>query len=184
MGPAVQGNPLRYDNSGTARKIRYRVVRGPLCTARQALDALNTQLLAPIARCFYYLYTVRNITVSSDAERGYAVAVDLLTVLKTIRERHRKSQDVIAECMGISRDTYRHIEKRRRPLPDFRHGLIAWLRRFLKCADATEQEEREAISAASQEFVEQFADWLRDIEKQDHGKQGSKSRDKKAQQDK
>jgi hypothetical protein len=66
--------------------------------------------------------------------------------------------------MGIRTDSLRHIEKGRRPLPDFLHGRIVWVRSYLKCVGATPNEEQEAISLASHEFLGQFEEWLHDVE--------------------
>lgn len=75
--------------------------------------------------------------------------------------------------MGVGKDSLRHIERGRRPLPDFLHGRIKWVRQYLTCISATADEEKEALSLATHSFVEQFADWLRDLENQQHHNTGA-----------
>ncbi len=91
------------------------------------------------------------------------MADQLLKRLKAIRTGHGPSQLVVAACMGIHPDSLRHIESGLRPIPDFLHGRIAWIRSFLKCVEATPEEEREALELAARSVVEQFDEWLRDL---------------------
>ena len=95
------------------------------------------------------------------------MADQLLKRLTAIRRAHGSSQLVVATCMGIHPDSLRHIESGLRPIPDFQHGRITWIRRFLKCAEATTEEEREALLLASDSFLRQFGDWLRDLRQRD-----------------
>jgi hypothetical protein len=83
--------------------------------------------------------------------------------LKAVRERHGVSIGDVERHMGLPRDTYRHIERRRRPLPDLDHGLVAWLRAFLRAVGATTGEEKEALRLASQALLQQFSHWLDDL---------------------
>jgi transcriptional regulator with XRE-family HTH domain len=77
----------------------------------------------------------------------------LPALLKAIRKTHRMSQVQVAVCMGIAEDTYRHIEKGRRPLPDMRQGdFTRWMQAFLDCVNATDTE-REHVSELTSRMV-------------------------------
>ena len=89
---------------------------------------------------------------------------ELVRRLVSIRKEHRVSQMTLASRMGIRHDTLRHIEKGRRPLPDFMHGRIDWVRRYLKFVAATPEEEKEVLALTSHEFVDAFAAWMLDLE--------------------
>jgi hypothetical protein len=88
---------------------------------------------------------------------------DLVEFMKALRERRGMSIGDVERCMKIPTDTYRHIERRRRPLPDFQHGLIEFVRGYLQCVDATPEEDEVALKLASDAFVLQFAEWLDDV---------------------
>jgi hypothetical protein len=88
---------------------------------------------------------------------------DLVDALKALRERHGMSIGDIERCLKLATDTYRHIERRRRPLPDFQHRLIPWLRTFLRCVGATRDEEQEVMEYASKALLEQFSEWMDDL---------------------
>ena len=88
---------------------------------------------------------------------------DLVDHLKAVRERHGVSIGKVERDMDLPRDTYRHIEARRRPLLDLQHGLVEWLRAFLRIVGATTEEEEEAIKLASNMLVQEFSTWLEAI---------------------
>lgn len=88
----------------------------------------------------------------------------LMRRLRALREARGLSQDKTAECMHMHPDSYRRIESGRHHLPDFRHGLIDWIRRFLECVGTSTDEQEEILALTAQVFVEQFAAWQRDLE--------------------
>jgi DNA-binding XRE family transcriptional regulator len=81
----------------------------------------------------------------------------ILKLMKAIREAHKRTQIQIAACMNINEDTYRHMEKGTRPLPDIRRGFSRWIREFLECADATPKERLHMKELASRLFVEELS---------------------------
>ena len=86
----------------------------------------------------------------------------LPALMKTIREAHHMSQLQVAVCMGIAEDTYRHIEKGRRPLPDIRHGeFTRWMASFLDCVNATDEERAHVSELVSRVIVEELSRLLR-----------------------
>jgi DNA-binding XRE family transcriptional regulator len=85
----------------------------------------------------------------------------LLALMKTIREAHNRSQLDVAVCMGIAEDTYRHIEKGRRPLPHIQRGFGHWIRSFLICVGATPDEKARLKELAWRLFLEE---WGRDLD--------------------
>lgn len=86
----------------------------------------------------------------------------LLALMKTIRESHRMSQIQVAACMSIAEDTYRHIEKGRRPLPDIRTGEFArWMASFLDCVSATDEERTHLSELASRVILEELSRLLK-----------------------
>jgi DNA-binding XRE family transcriptional regulator len=85
----------------------------------------------------------------------------ILALMKRIRESHHMSQVQLAACMGIAEDTYRHVEKGRRPLPGIRHGFGRWIRSFLDCVRATEDEQTDLKELAWRLFVEE---WSHDLD--------------------
>jgi hypothetical protein len=87
--------------------------------------------------------------------------------MKALRKRSGLSIGDVERCMKIPKDTYRHIERRRRPLPTVDRGLIEFVRTYLGCVGATSEDEKEAFQLATHSVVEQFADWMRDM--QDRG---------------
>ena len=93
----------------------------------------------------------------------------LVQRLVTIRQQHNVSQQSVADCMGIRNDTLRHAERGRRPLPDFMHGRIDWVRLYLKCVGATPLEEKEVMELAAHEFLTIFSEWMRDLEDRNSG---------------
>lgn len=84
----------------------------------------------------------------------------LLALMKKLRRKYGRSQAQLAACMGIAEDTYRHIEKGRRPLPDIRHGFVDWIKTFLHCVGASKAEERELIELATRLTLEEFSHLL------------------------
>jgi hypothetical protein len=92
---------------------------------------------------------------------------DLIAFMKTLRLRSGKSLKAVEECMNVGADTYRHVESRLRPPRDFQHGFIAWLRDFLRCVDATPEDEKHAIDLAARAILDQFADWMDDLRNRD-----------------
>jgi transcriptional regulator with XRE-family HTH domain len=87
----------------------------------------------------------------------------LLALMKRIREAHGMSQVQVAACMGIAEDTYRHIEKGRRPLPTIRQGALArWMRSFLDCVNATPNEQRRVKELTSRVILEELSYLLED----------------------
>jgi transcriptional regulator with XRE-family HTH domain len=86
----------------------------------------------------------------------------LPALIKTIRKAHSMSQLQVAECMGIAEDTYRHIEKGRRPLPDIRQGEFArWMRSFLDCVGATDEERAHLLELAARVILQDLSRLLR-----------------------
>jgi transcriptional regulator with XRE-family HTH domain len=82
--------------------------------------------------------------------------------MKTIREAHGMSQIQVAVCMGIAEDTYRHIEKGRRPLPDIRQGEFArWMGSFLNCVLATDDERKHVTELTSRMILEELSRLLK-----------------------
>ena len=86
----------------------------------------------------------------------------LLDLMKAIREQHKLTQGEVATCMGISKGTYRHIEKGRRPLPDIRRGLVSWIRRFEECVQATRDEREKILELLSRVVLQEFSVLLDD----------------------
>jgi hypothetical protein len=84
----------------------------------------------------------------------------LLTLIKSIREEHKRTQIQVAVCMHIAEDTYRHIEKGRRPLP-IRRGFGRWIRSFLNCVGATPDEQSRLKELAWRLFLEE---WSHDLD--------------------
>ena len=89
----------------------------------------------------------------------------LTHLLKRAREAHKVSQEKVDDCMGQSLGTYRHIERGRRNPPDFRNGLVAWVRTFLNCVGATRAEREQILREMSHDILEQFSNMLHDIER-------------------
>lgn len=87
----------------------------------------------------------------------------LVQELKAIRERHRLSQAQLAERMGISAASYRHIESGRRPLPDYRHGLVRWILTFEQCVGATRRERADLLDVMSQQVLREFQPLVDDL---------------------
>jgi Helix-turn-helix domain len=94
---------------------------------------------------------------------GQKPSPDLADYLKALRERHKVSIGILERRMDLPKDTYRHIERHRRPLPDFQHGLIEFVRLFLRSVGATPEEEREVLELASRDLVRQFSEWMDDL---------------------
>jgi transcriptional regulator with XRE-family HTH domain len=79
-------------------------------------------------------------------------------LMKVIREAHGMSQVQVAIAMGIAEDTYRHIEKGRRPLPDIRQGeFTRWMRLFLDAVRATDEERTHLTELAARVVVEEVS---------------------------
>jgi transcriptional regulator with XRE-family HTH domain len=85
--------------------------------------------------------------------------------LKRVREAHNVTQARVEECMGLPLDTYRHIERGRRPLPDLRHDLALWIQSFENCVDASAEERKQILTELSRSILEQFQWLLEDIER-------------------
>jgi transcriptional regulator with XRE-family HTH domain len=86
----------------------------------------------------------------------------LLALMKTIREAHGMSQLQVAVGMHIAEDTYRHIEKGRRPLPDIRQGEFArWMASFLDSVEATDEERAHLSELASRVILEELSRLLK-----------------------
>jgi transcriptional regulator with XRE-family HTH domain len=82
----------------------------------------------------------------------------LLALMKAIREAHGMSQLQVAMAMGIAEDTYRHIEKGRRPLPDIRQGeFTRWMRMFLDAVRATDEERAHLTELAARVVLEEVS---------------------------
>jgi transcriptional regulator with XRE-family HTH domain len=90
----------------------------------------------------------------------------LLKLMKSLRTSHQRTQIQIAACMHIAEDTYRHIEKGRRPLPGYRRGFGRWIRSFLDCVGATPEEERRLKELAWRTFLEE---WSHDLDEEPPG---------------
>ncbi len=96
----------------------------------------------------------------------------LVDLLKSIRKAHGISQEAIEDCMELPDGTYRHFERGRRKLPDYRSGLTAWIKKFEDCVTASSKERRQILELLSHEIVDQFSDLLDDLQRND----GQKSR--------
>lgn len=88
----------------------------------------------------------------------------LVALLKKVRERHGVTQAKLDEYMGLPPGTYRHIERERRPLPDYRGDLVDWIRQFEDCVQATREERKEILQVMSQQVLAEFDKLLRDLE--------------------
>jgi transcriptional regulator with XRE-family HTH domain len=84
----------------------------------------------------------------------------IIQVIREVREANHKSQQDIADCMGVAKDHFRHIEAGRRPLPDLQHGLTLWVRSFEECAQASAEERQRIYDILWRQVVEQFSDLL------------------------
>jgi transcriptional regulator with XRE-family HTH domain len=91
----------------------------------------------------------------------------LVSLLKAIRRAHGISQRTLETRMGLPEATYRHIESGRRNLPDYRNGLVEWIKIFVNCVHATEDERRQIIELMSHEIVQQFSRLLDDWQTND-----------------
>src|SRR5215468_4193447 len=90
--------------------------------------------------------------------RGVSMGDPLLALMKTIREAHGMSQVQVAIAMGIAEDTYRHIEKGRRPLPDIRQGeFTRWMRLFLDAVRVTDVERAHLTELAARVVLEEVS---------------------------
>jgi transcriptional regulator with XRE-family HTH domain len=87
----------------------------------------------------------------------------LVVLLKRVRTAHKFSQAAAAGCMGITTDAYRHIERGRRPLPDFRHHLAAWVRRFEECVHASAEERRQILTLLADQILKELSILLEDL---------------------
>lgn len=88
----------------------------------------------------------------------------LVRLLKRVREAHNLSQTRVEVCMGLPPGSYRHIERGRRKLPDFKHDLVIWVRNFENCVGASKEERQQILSEMSRSILEQFAALLSDLE--------------------
>ena len=88
----------------------------------------------------------------------------LVRLLRRVRKKHKKSQASVEECMDLPVGTYRHIERGRRSLPDFRQNLVDWVRKFEECVEATREERREILDELSRSILDQFQRLLQDLE--------------------
>ena len=91
----------------------------------------------------------------------------LVRHLKRVREAHHMSQSQVEECMKLAHGSYRHIERGRRPLPDFRQGLVTWMREFQSCVEASDAEREQILLELSRSILEQLAGLMDDLR---HGK--------------
>lgn len=87
----------------------------------------------------------------------------LVVLLKNIRTAHKCSQAAVADCMGIATDAYRHIERGRRPLPDFRHHLVAWVRDFEECVQASIEERKQLLTLLTDQVLRDFSILIDDL---------------------
>lgn len=87
----------------------------------------------------------------------------LVVLLVGIRKAHGLSQKALEEGMKLPEGTIRHIEIGRRRLPDFRQGLIAWIRNFQVCVNASERERKQILDLLSKEILKQFGGLLDDL---------------------
>jgi DNA-binding XRE family transcriptional regulator len=81
----------------------------------------------------------------------------IIQLIREVRVAHEKSQQDIADCMGMAKDHYRHIEAGRRSLPDLQHGLTVWIRSFEDCAQATPEERRRIYAILTREIIIQVS---------------------------
>lgn len=89
---------------------------------------------------------------------------ELVEYLKKVREAHGISQETLAKRMGILGDTLRHIEKGRRPLPDYRNGFVEFVRLYLAGCGATPSEQSRAVELARKPIEDKLARWRQELE--------------------
>jgi transcriptional regulator with XRE-family HTH domain len=87
----------------------------------------------------------------------------LVVLLKKVRTAHHFSQAAVAGCMGIATDAYRHIERGRRPLPDFRNHLVTWVRNFEDCVQASVEERKQILTLLADQILKDFSILLDDL---------------------
>jgi len=93
----------------------------------------------------------------------------LVHLLRRVREAHGLSQADVEVCMGLAPDTYRHIERGRRLLPDLWHGLVEWVRQFEACVGATTDERKAILEALSRAIIDRLAELLDDLRQANGG---------------
>ncbi len=92
-----------------------------------------------------------------------SLAEDLVRKLVKLRNKYGRSQEYVAFKMGIFPDTLRHIEKGRRPMPDFAHGRVEWIHAYLVAVGASEEEQEEVIKNIADLLAGEFTEWLREL---------------------
>lgn len=88
----------------------------------------------------------------------------LVRRLKLVRKSHGVSQAQLEECMHLPQGTYRHIERGRRPLPDFRQNLVPWVQSFENCVGASTEERKAILEDLSHIVLDQLGILLQDIQ--------------------
>lgn len=88
----------------------------------------------------------------------------LVRLLKRVRESHGVKLARLEECMHLPQGTYRHIERGRRRLPDFRQDLVPWIQSFENCVGATPEERKAILEKLSRQILDQFDVLLRDVQ--------------------
>jgi transcriptional regulator with XRE-family HTH domain len=91
----------------------------------------------------------------------------LTNVLADIRQSHHLSQKEVEILMEVPEGTIRHIEAGRRSPPDFSHGRVAWARKFMRCVQATKEEEIRVHDVLTREILQQFSKWVAEIQDTD-----------------
>jgi transcriptional regulator with XRE-family HTH domain len=97
------------------------------------------------------------------AKRGESNPAEhpLVVLLKRIRARHEISLRDMEICMGLPPDTLRHILKGRRLLPGIQEGLKEWIENFLRCAQATPEEQEQVRRLLARLLL---LDWSEDLD--------------------
>jgi transcriptional regulator with XRE-family HTH domain len=83
-----------------------------------------------------------------------------MAYLIQVRNAHGKKKSEVARCMGMTLNAYRHYETGKSHLPDFLHGRMAWVRKFLECVGATPDEIEHARGIAASQVLREFEDRL------------------------
>jgi transcriptional regulator with XRE-family HTH domain len=82
------------------------------------------------------------------------VSHPLVRTLKQVRNAHNVSQEQLNDCMLLPKNTYRHIERGRRQLPDLQHKLAEWVQTFEDCVHATTEERQLILKTLSAYILE------------------------------
>lgn len=165
------GDVVRVRGGAAAKHMRFcRVPPGKTRAVTYAYTTVRCPVVACLYNQAYYSLRLGRPLVEPEyhpcqsGTRGRHVGQkpprDLVDLMKALRKRSGLSIGDVERTMKIPKDTYRHIERRRRPLPTVDRGLIEFVRSYLACVGATPEDETEAFQLATHTVVEQFADWM------------------------